>query len=144
MPDDKDILAVGLLVIGICFASALAAWDPSSILGNHSPIILDNPPSKNLALKLNVSSIDWGILFPGGASYRGLLVTSTGNASGVLGIKAQNWQPQNAQQFMRLSWDYAGAALAPGSPLELSLILTISQNISGIYTFSFDIVISIA
>lgn len=138
-----DAFKIGLIIILICFASALALWDPRSLLeGESSPI---KPKTVGAVLiELNVSSLDWGVLSPGSYKSLGVLVNNTGQLDAVLNIKTQNWEPLEAEQFLNLTWDQEGSVIGPGKSVAASVSLKVSPWIQNITAFSFDIVINAA
>lgn len=137
MPDfNDDALKVGIIVVLLCFASALAAWDPESILdGGNSPV----RPDPESGLSLNVSSLDWGVLQPGGSAFRAVLIQNMGAEGLFLGAQATGWNPEAAAQFLNLSWDQEGTLLDPGENVAATFQLKVSPLITEITDFSFQI-----
>ncbi len=135
-----DVFKIGLIVMLICFASALALWDPESILDNGSSVT--SKTSGEVKIQLNVSSVDWAVMMPGKSQTRGVLVTNIGEKKAILSVAAQNWDPLAAAQFMNFSWDVSSAeALQPGANREIVFRLEISPLIKDITKFSFLIVV---
>jgi len=89
-----------------------------------------------------VSSIDWGMLEPGSAKDTTVYVKNTGNAAVTLSLSAENWNPSSASGYMRLTWNYGGQSISPSSNAQVKLTLTIFANVTGITSFSFDILIT--
>jgi hypothetical protein len=89
-----------------------------------------------------VSAIDWGILEPGSTKNVTVYIKNEGNTAISLSMTTSNWNPSNATSYLSLNWDYDGQTLAPESIAEVTLVLTVSANITGITNFSFDIVIT--
>jgi hypothetical protein len=88
-----------------------------------------------------VSSIDWGLAEPGAVKNVTVYMRNEGNAPITLSLQTANWNPVNATNYISLSWDYGGQAIGVNQVVAVTLSLSISSNIEGITTFSFDIVI---
>jgi hypothetical protein len=88
-----------------------------------------------------VSSIDWGLADPGSVKNVTVYVKNEGNAPTTLSLQTINWNPAEAADYISLSWDYGGQAIGDNQVVAVTLSLSISSNIQGITTFSFDIVI---
>jgi len=89
-----------------------------------------------------VSSIDWGLAEPGAVKNVTVYNRNEGNAPITLSLQTANWNPANATSYISLSWDYGGQAIGVNQVMAVTLSLSISANIQGITTFSFDIVIA--
>lgn len=141
MADMDDIWKLGLIIICICFASAIALWDPRSLLdGGSSPITPKNVG--NVLISLNVSSLDWGELSPGQSKSLGVLVNNIGSLDAFLNITTQNWLPLEAEQFLNLTWDQERSVIPPGGNVAAVLSLKVSPTIWNITAFSFEIVVN--
>jgi hypothetical protein len=89
-----------------------------------------------------VSVIDWGILEPGSTKNVTVYIRNEGNSMVSLNMTTSNWNPSNATDYISLRWDYDGQPLSPESVAEVTLILAVSADITGVTNFSFDIVIA--
>ena len=89
-----------------------------------------------------VSSIDWGIMEPGANVNKTVYIRNEGNALARLTIAASNWNPSSASSYMTLSWDYGGQILNVGEVVQVKLTFSVSSDITGITSFSFDITIT--
>lgn len=87
------------------------------------------------------SSIYWGTLEPGSNKNITCYVRNEGNSPSELSMYTSGWSPQNAFDYMNLSWDYDGQFLNPDEVMQVIFTLSISSNIDGITSFSFDITI---
>jgi len=88
-----------------------------------------------------ISGVDWGIIMPGGAITNTLYVRNEGNSDLTLSLDTTNWNPTNARDYMTLSWNYMGQTIGPNQVVQITLTLAVSQNINGIESFNFDIII---
>jgi len=60
----------------------------------------------------------------------------------TLSMRAENWSLPEASSYISLSWDYGGQSISPGEVVPVVLTLSVSDGISGITSFSFDLVIT--
>ena len=88
-----------------------------------------------------VSSIDWGSAEPGAVKNVTVYIRNEGNAPVTLSLQTANWNPPNAADYISLSWNYDGQTIGSNQVAAVTLSLSISSNIQGITTFSFDIVV---
>jgi hypothetical protein len=89
----------------------------------------------------SVSVIDWGSVEPGAVKNVTVYVRNEGNTPTTLSLQTSNWNPANATSYISLSWDYNGQTIDLNQVIGVTLSLSISSNIQGITTFSFDIVV---
>jgi len=89
-----------------------------------------------------VSSIDWGSLKPGSAKNIIVYIRNEKEEPIFLTKSTMNWKPSIASKYITLKWDYRGWSIDPGEVLQVTLTLSISSSIEGIWNFGFDIVIS--
>ena len=89
-----------------------------------------------------VFSIDWGIIEPGLAKHVTVYVRNEGNDAVTLFLGTENWNPENASNYLKLSWDYAGENIRPDETVQVTLTLLASPDMEGITGFGFDIIIS--
>jgi hypothetical protein len=89
-----------------------------------------------------VSSVPWGSLTPGSTGSYSIYVRNEGSIPLSLFVDTANWSPSNAANYMILSSNYGGQTIEPNQVIQVTLRLTVFQSISGISTFSFDIVLT--
>ena len=89
-----------------------------------------------------VSLIDWGIMEPRTTENVTVYIMNTGNSDVMLSTDTINWSPSSASNYITLSWDYEGQSIGSSQVIQTTLMLSISPNIQGITSFSFDIVIT--
>src|SRR4030066_365912 len=90
----------------------------------------------------NLTSIDWGNVYPGGSVPRTIYVKNTGNVPMTLSMTATGWNPAGAAGHINVTWDKENAVLNSGQSSSATLTLSVSQSISGVTSFSMSIVIS--
>ncbi len=88
------------------------------------------------------SSLDWGILEPGSQKNYTLYLKNQGNSLLTLSMASENWNPPNATNYMTLTWNREGQQINPDEVIGFVITLSVSENVQGISTFSFDTVIS--
>ena len=89
-----------------------------------------------------LNSIDWGRLYPGESRNTTFYVQLFGNTPSTLGLSTYNFAPVAAEQYLALTWDYDSHVLNPGDVLEVTVTLTVSSSITGIESFSFDVIVT--
>ena len=89
---------------------------------------------------VSLTSIDWGILFPSSNISREIAVKNIGNVDGKITIETSNWSPSNASKYITLSWSMDSPIIKINEVKRIILFLYVSEKISGITSFSFDIV----
>jgi hypothetical protein len=87
-----------------------------------------------------VSNITWGYVSPGSTQNRTIYIKNEGNTRMILNMTTGNWSPDLASTSILLSWNQEGTQVdAQSNPLETVLTLSVSANITGISTFSFNV-----
>lgn len=88
-----------------------------------------------------VTAIPWGALEPGESQNFVCYIRNEGSTPTTLSMYTSNWSPSAASNYLSLSWDYAGETINPDAVIQVTFTLTVSESITGITTFSFDITI---
>lgn len=88
------------------------------------------------------SEVPWGILAPGSSGEYRVYIKNEGTTSLNLFLDTANWSPTTAANYMTLNWNYNGQTIQPNQVIQITLRLTVSQSISGIGNFSFEIVLT--
>ena len=96
----------------------------------------------NLACTNETTNINWGSLNPNTTKSYTIYVKNNGTVPVTLSMTTNTWSPANAASYITLSWDCNGIVLNQNSVTPAYLTLTVSPNISGITSFSFDITIT--
>jgi len=89
----------------------------------------------------SVTSIDWGTVEPGSTNDVTVYIKNEGTAGETLSSTAENWDPSTASAYMSLMWDYGGQVIDVDEVVPVTLSLSVSASVTGITSFSFDIVI---
>ena len=88
-----------------------------------------------------MTNVDWRIVAAGASNTNTVYVRNEGNSPITLSLNTQNWNPVNAQNYLSLSWNYAGQAISPNQVVQITLTRSVSPSISGVENFYFDIII---
>jgi hypothetical protein len=136
------VFLLGALLVSI-FGSTLSVVQTSRTVSNSGVV-------KGIGVGIywdsgctnRTSSINWGILESGSNKTVTVYVRNEGNSAATLSRVAQNWNPSTASSYMTLNWNYAGQTLSVNQVLQIRLTLAVSSAVSGITSFSFDIVIT--
>ena len=88
-----------------------------------------------------VTEISWGTLEPGQTVDKNVYVKNTGNTPITITFSTDNWNPVSAEEHLSLTWNYDGLQIQTGKALLVTFSLTVSSSISGVTSFSFDIVL---
>jgi hypothetical protein len=87
-----------------------------------------------------VTTIKWGVLAPGARKAYTIYVSNEGNFPLSLRLSASNWNPPAASNYLTLTWNYLnGQTLKAGEVVGVTLTLAVSESITGIYNFNFEI-----
>lgn len=93
---------------------------------------------------VGVDYIDWGIISPGGYAEVTLYFQITSNVPTNITMQTENYAPPTVEQYVSVSWDYDGLPLQPSEIQAITLRLDVSQSVTGITDFSFDIIVTAA
>ena len=88
-----------------------------------------------------VNSVDWGTPEPGEVVNKTVYIKNSGSAPLNINMTTSNWIPVEAASYITLTWDREGASIDPDQVLQALLMLTVSDTITGVTDFSFNIVI---
>lgn len=137
---NKRLIAVEATVLVIFLVALTFAIYSRVSLFNHGTIrTVGLEAYQDANCTVSLVEIQWGALTPGQSyGFTGYLL-NTGNANATLRMNVTNWNPANASDFMTLTCDSENATLAVRTPLQATFYLQVSDQISGITDFSFDI-----
>jgi hypothetical protein len=89
-----------------------------------------------------VSNVVWGDIEVGTSASNTIYVKNSGDDGVTLILSTENWSSVNASNYLQLSWDYDGSTISSGEVREIIMTLSVAAPVSGVDTFSFDIVIT--
>ena len=138
-------LAIVLVSVVFALAGALAVTGvltASKSIGSSGTVKAINVEVySDSACTQVLSSIDWGTIEPGASINKTVYVKNTGNSVLTLGLSASGWSPSNAGSYLTISWNKQGASLNAGQSTAAVITLAVSSSISGITSFTVNIVI---
>lgn len=99
---------------------------------------------RDIECTLSLSSIPWGFIEPGGTKNYNIYARNEGdyNIYLTLDIDANSWIPTEASNYLVLSWNYDNSTIIPDDVKEITLDLYCDPSVTGVDTFSFDIIIT--
>lgn len=132
------VAAVGL-VVGVLVSALLVANRTVPNSGNVNAVGVG--VYWNSACTNETTSINWGSLDPNTTKSYTIYVKNNGTVPVTLSMASSNWNPPSASTYLALTWNCTNYRLVNGGVVAGVLALTVSPNISGIASFSFDITI---
>jgi hypothetical protein len=130
-----------LLLSGFMLAQVMSAIQISSTISNVGTLKLSigvgvywDASSAN-----RITAIDWGSLEPGATKSYSVYIRNEGSYALTLSMSTSNWSPSTASNYMTLTWNYNGQTINAGEAVTVTLTLTVSESITDISGFSFDI-----
>ena len=90
----------------------------------------------------SLSSIDWGLVSPGGSVSRNVYVKNLGSTKVTLTLSVTNWIPAAANGPVSVSWNRQNAVLGAGEVISATLVLSVSSTASGFTSFGVDAMIT--
>jgi hypothetical protein len=85
------------------------------------------------------TTINWGTLNPGTTKSYSMYIRNEGNTALTLNMSTTNWSPSTAPSYVTLNWNYNGQTINPSGYVSVRFTLTVSNSISGVSDFGFDI-----
>jgi len=137
------ILAVALtgIVVSVLAASLLMAYQRVPSNGNVRAVGVS--VYWDSTCTDNVTNINWDFLAPGETADRTVFIKNAGTLPLVLNMTTDSWEPTPASEHITLSWDRENYLLNTTTPVvQAILTLSVSSEISGVSSFSFEIVIT--
>ena len=145
---EKKIFAVGLTVAAVVVMLlvtllASGALISSKTVASTGIITITNiGVYSDSACTQSMASINWGTISPGNSVTRTIYVKNLGTTEVTLSMSRENWVPANANGQITLTWDREDATIASNAVATAILTLRVSSSVSGITSFSVDIVIA--
>lgn len=91
---------------------------------------------------VRVSSLPWGDISPGKSVSNIVYIKNEGTVPLILTLNTIEWNPADAPDYISLNWNYNGQPIEPDQVRLVRLTLSVSQNINGIDSFNFQILIN--
>jgi hypothetical protein len=87
------------------------------------------------------SSIDFGLLEAGSSKDFTLYLENQGNTDLTLNMATKNWNPNEAEDYISLTWNREGQKISADQVISFVIRLSVSSNIQDVSSFSLDITI---
>ena len=88
-----------------------------------------------------LTSIAWGTLEPGENQTVICYIKNEGDLPSTLSMYTASWNPASAENYLTLSWNYAGGYINPDDSVQVTFTLSVDESIEGVTNFGFDITI---
>lgn len=144
-PKRAAMFAIVACLIGMAIGSTvtLAVLNAQRAIPSSGLVVAVNVGVySDSACTLNLTSIDWGNVYPSGSVSRTIYVKNTGNVPMTLSMTTTAWNPAGAAGQITVTWNKENAVLNAGQSTSATLTLNVSQSISGVTSFSVDIIIT--
>jgi hypothetical protein len=94
------------------------------------------------SLNQTLSEISWGTMRPGENRTATAWVKNTGQGTIYLIMWVQDWNPEAAQDWISLTWDYDSSIINEGSAVQVTFALSVDPGISNVTDFGHTIVVA--
>ena len=144
---DKILVAATIGLLAYTFLLSFLGPVVSSLVANKTLGNTGSVKAVGVAVYWNsngttpVTSFNWGMLDPNSTKTQTCYIKNEGNSVLTLSMTTSNWNPSNAVQYMKFSWNLGGQTLNAGQIKPATFTLQIFANVTGITNFSFDVTI---
>ena len=139
----KVALAIVALILlsGFMLAQVMSAIQTSNTISNKGTLklSLDLGVYGDTSFASALTAIDWGTLEPGSTKTYSVYIRNEGGLALTLSMSTANWSPSTASSYLSLTWNYGGQTVNADEYVRVTFTLTVSPDVSGINSFSFDI-----
>lgn len=137
-------LAIYALIVSVVAATSVVALltTQTTISGTGSIKTMGVGVYWDLACTNATSSLNFGLLEPGGSKNFTLYLKNSGNSPLTLNMTSQDWSPSSASSYMTLTWNREGQQIIPDQVMQFVVTLSVSPSVTGISSFSFDTIIT--
>jgi len=135
------VILLSLILSGLITVAVRSLYQTSSTISSIGTLkAIGIGVYWNDDLTNRVSTINWGYLMPGGQKSFTVYVHNEGIIPLTLSISTSNWNPASASNYMTLTWSHIDQTINAGKTVEVTLTLIVSESITGISSFNFDII----
>lgn len=138
MATKEELLTLGI-VLAIVVASAVALYALYQVGSSGRIVGIGVKVYADAEATIPVTDIQWGDFLPGDVAETEVYIKNIKEVPVVLVMNTTSWNPVEAEQYLTLTWDYAGQVLAAGEVLPVVFSLQVNIAVEGITTFDFDI-----
>lgn len=139
-------VGIALIVCGALIGSAVAVPLITSLLIHTGGNISIIQASTDAAGTHVISTLDWGNCTPGVSTNQTLYLKNLGATTLNVSLSFTHWSPTNASNYLTITWDREGYALAGGFAIQCTLALFVNATVTdpvlgmGTGTFNVDLV----
>jgi hypothetical protein len=138
----KSTLIIFLCLI-VILSVGYALTVPSQTISSSGIIVSTNISLwKDANCTQNLTAILWGTLTPNQTTSCACYIRNEGATNAKLNMTSSSWNPSNTSSYMSFSWNREAYVLLPSSSVQAIFTLNIFSNITGITSFSFNIVVT--
>lgn len=128
-----------LVVVGIAGYALLSLMPSVNLyIDRTAEVASSGTINTGEGLDLNTTSLDFGVLSPSESNNQTIRVTNLYDEPMVLHMTTSNWDPENATDYMGVSWDAEDKVLLGLAYVDVVFTLTVYSNVTGITNFYFD------
>ena len=139
------IFAVAFVVAGLLLTLNFSTYEVTARYRSASSSRISSSANLEVfsdsACTQSLTSIGWGTVSSGNSVTKTVYIKNQGRYPLTLSLITTNWNPSNAQGFIRVDWYREGVTLTVGRTVSAILTLSASPSASSFTIFSFDIVI---
>jgi hypothetical protein len=144
----KKIVVIGLTVAVVAVMLLVLLLASGALISSKTVASTGTIATTNIgvysdsACTQSLTSINWGTISPGNSVTRTVYVKNLGTTQVTLSMSGENWTPASANEPITVTWNREGTTIAPNQVATATLTLGVSSSVSGIASFSVDIVIA--
>jgi hypothetical protein len=136
-------LIIALAATGIFLSLVTAGLIATQTVSSNGTISAVNVGVySDSACTQNLTSINWGTLYPGNSTTRTIYVKNTGTLPVTLTMTNGSWVPTTANTVLTLTWNRQSTVLNAGQSINAILTLTVASSTGSLTDFSFNIIIT--
>ena len=97
---------------------------------------------RTVGIQCSKESIDWGLILLDENKSVSADITNNGTVPVSLNLTTENWDPENATDFLRCGWSLEQTVLQTNTTVSAIIWLYVFPNCTGISSFTFDIILT--
>lgn len=136
MATTREVVAVAVLAIVAAIIAGLIVASVYVPISNTGSIV-------TIGVEVDVNQINWGSFAPKENKTRTVIATNNGTTLLELYVATDNWTPAISEDYLRLTTNLPeNQILLAGASISVDFTLTALENVTGIDTFAFDIIVA--
>ncbi len=138
----KIALAIIVAILGLTITVAGLLSTSRTISSSGTITTVNLSVFSDSACTQNLTSINWGQTTPGNNATTTIYIENTSNTQITLSMTTSSWNPSTSNSYMTITWNKEGSTLNVGNTTAAVLTLTVYSNITGITSFSVNIILT--